>query len=271
MPFTAQAAPGATSAKLEKLPRPKFSLEMTESEWKFKEQSWKAYIGQTPNLAEETKVQQLQAACEESLLRRVHDSGGLTQFITEVALLARIKTLAVKMTHQTMHIQNLHKMKQDPEEGIRAFASRLVGTAALCDLTVTCSGEGCDVKTSFQDFLVLHAILRGMFDEEIRTRVLSRHQNNELKTLPELIDYIDAEEVSTKSFQMINDPANSVHNNAFSSFSQSGYFSIFQLLQFNRVSQRQSARGTVLVIIPVQGAEQAADPDLRHGSGYLRD
>ena len=35
--------------------------------------------------------------------------------------------------------------------------------------------------------------------------------------------------------------------------------------------QRQSARGTVLVLIPVQGAEQAADPDLRHGSGYLRD
>ena len=139
-PPAAQVAPGATSAKLEKLPRPKFSLEMTEAEWKFKEQSWKAYIGQTPNLAEETKVQQLQAACEESLLRRVHDSGGLTQFVTEVALLARIKTLAVKVTHQTMHIQNLHKMKQDPEEGIRAFASRLVGTAALCDLTVTCSG-----------------------------------------------------------------------------------------------------------------------------------
>ena len=41
---SAQAAPGATSAKLKKLPRPDSSHEMREAEWNFKEQSWKAYM-----------------------------------------------------------------------------------------------------------------------------------------------------------------------------------------------------------------------------------
>ena len=63
-------------AKLEKLPRPTFSLDMTQSDYAFKESQWEAYIGQGVT-SEQVKVQQLRAACDEELLRRVYDAGAL--------------------------------------------------------------------------------------------------------------------------------------------------------------------------------------------------
>ena len=47
-------------------------------------------------VSERVKVQQLQAACEQDLLRRVHDAGNLDWLDTELLLLAQIKKLAVK-------------------------------------------------------------------------------------------------------------------------------------------------------------------------------
>ena len=88
------AATRTAVPKLETLPRPTFSLDMTQAEWSFKESQWKVYINQT-NVEEQVKVQQLKAACDEALLRRVHDAGGLASLNTEVNLLAEIKKLAV--------------------------------------------------------------------------------------------------------------------------------------------------------------------------------
>ena len=72
-------------------------------------------------------------------------------------------------------------MVQSPEESGRAFASHLAGTAKLCNMFVTCSKEGCTQRTSYRDEVVMQALLNGMNDGDIRTRVLSRKQNKELK------------------------------------------------------------------------------------------
>ena len=48
--------------------------------------------------------------------------------------------------------------------------------------------------------MVIQALLRGMHDTDIRTRVLSRTQNEELKGLTDIVDYIAAEEASSASF-----------------------------------------------------------------------
>ena len=178
---------------------------MTQSEWAFKESQWQAYISQSV-VSEQVKVQQLQAACEESLLRRVYDAGGLATLDTEALLITQIQKLAVRMVHKTLHLQNMWAMQQSPEEPIRAFCSRLVGTAELCDLTVICSKSGCTQKTSYRDQVVLQALLKGMHDVDIRTRVLSRTQNNELLKLPNVIDYIAAEEASSASFSSLTNP-----------------------------------------------------------------
>ena len=61
---------GSAAPRLEKLPRPSFQLEMSQAEWAFKHSQWTAYISQSP-VSESVKVQQLRAACEDDLLRRV--------------------------------------------------------------------------------------------------------------------------------------------------------------------------------------------------------
>lgn len=159
--------------------RPSFTLDMSQNEWALKRSQWEAYISQTP-VAESVKVQQLRAACEDYPLRRVYDTGDLASMNTETLLLSQIKEIAVQVVHKTLHLKNLWLMKQSPDESIRAFSSRLVGTAELCDLYVTCARAGCDQKTSYRDEVVLQALLRGMHDVDIRTRVLSRTQNDEL-------------------------------------------------------------------------------------------
>ena len=116
-----QDAGGASSApRLEKLPRPSFTLDMSQNEWAFKRSQWEAYISQTP-VAESVKVQQLRAACEDDLLRRVYDTGDLASMNTETLLLSQIQKIAVRVVHKTLHLQNLWLMKQSPDESIRAF------------------------------------------------------------------------------------------------------------------------------------------------------
>ena len=58
-----------------------------------------------------------------------------------------------------------------------------MGTADLCDLFVTCSKADCSQKTNYRDEVVPQSLLKGMHDVDIRTRVLSRTQNDELKGL----------------------------------------------------------------------------------------
>ena len=197
--------PGAGAGqapRLEKLPRPTFQLDMSQSEWAFQHSQWKAYISQTV-VQEATKVQQLRAACTNDLLRRVYDAGDLASLNTEELLMQQIKKIAVRVVHKTLHLQNMWSMTQAPDEVVRAFVSRLVGTAELCDLYVTCSKGDCPQKTSYRDEVVLQALLKGMHDVDIRTRVLSRTQNNELKGLEAVVDYIAAEEASLASFSRL--------------------------------------------------------------------
>ena len=80
-----QGTGGSSAPRLEKLPRPSFQLEMSQAEWAFKHSQWQAYISQA-RVTEEIKVQQLRAACDDDLLRRVYDAGDLASLNTEEML-----------------------------------------------------------------------------------------------------------------------------------------------------------------------------------------
>ena len=71
----AAPAPATPAIKIERLPRPVFSLNMSEAAWQFKVIKWRSYINQTP-LTPDEKLQQLRAACDEELSQRVYNSGG---------------------------------------------------------------------------------------------------------------------------------------------------------------------------------------------------
>ena len=101
------------AGKLEKLPRPTFTLNMTESQWSFTKTQWDSYIKQTV-VPESVKVMQLQAACDKDLRQRVFDTGNYDSLTTEGAFLSKMKELAVIVIHKSIHLRNLWKTVQQP-------------------------------------------------------------------------------------------------------------------------------------------------------------
>ena len=186
------SATGPHAAKLEKLPRPTFTLNMSESQWDFTEMQWEAYIRQG-KVDESQKLHQLQAACNPELLQRIYDAGDYKELNTAKLFMTKLKKLAVLVVHKSIHALNMWKMKQQPEEQIRAFAARITGIADLCGMNVTCS---CANNVSYRDPVVLQVLLHGMKDEDIRVRVLTRTTAGELTELHKVVDYIAAEEAS---------------------------------------------------------------------------
>ena len=126
------------NAKLESLPRPQFTLNMTESKWQFVNMQWVAYIDQTP-ASDEQKVQQLRAACDKDLLQRLYDCGSFVTLTTVQLLLVKMKELAVISVHKTIHMVQLWKMAQESTESIRAFAARITCKSDLCELSFMCT------------------------------------------------------------------------------------------------------------------------------------
>ena len=182
-----------STSKLEKLPRPTFTLNMSESQWSFKKIQWDSYIKQNI-VSESVKLVQLQAACDEDLRQRVFDTGTYASLTTEAKFLAKMKELSVIVVHKSIHLMNLWKMRQESDEPIRAFAARATSTADMCNMTVKCPSSTCQTDVCYRDHVVHQIIIHGMRDNAIRVRVLSRNTSGELTTMDKLIDYIAAEE-----------------------------------------------------------------------------
>ena len=177
-------------SKLEKLPRPIFALQMTEAQWTFMQIQWENYINQTP-VPDSTKLIQLQAACSDSLRQRIFDTGLYNTLSTPQLFLSKMEEIAVTKIRKSVHLRNLWRMSQQPDEQIRAFVARLTATADMCGMSVSCA---CGNQVSYRDNVLLQLVIHGMRDNDVRIRVLSRNTNGELVTLDKLVDYIQAEE-----------------------------------------------------------------------------
>ena len=65
--------------------------------------------------------------------------GGTTNLTTEADMTERIKSLAVVSLHPSVHVVNLHEMRQESDENVHAFAARVRGIATSCGLKKECS------------------------------------------------------------------------------------------------------------------------------------
>ena len=146
-----------SSSRLEKLPRPSFTLKMTESQWSFTKIQWDNYIQQSV-VSPAVQLMQLQAACDEPLRQRIFDTGTYSSLSTVVLFLAKMKELAVIIVHKSIHMMNLWKMTQQSDEPIRAFAARLTATADMCGMVITCPNLACAQEVIFRD-KVVHQML----------------------------------------------------------------------------------------------------------------
>ena len=194
-----------SSSRLEKLPRPSFTLKMTESQWSFTKIQWDNYIQQSV-VSPAVQLMQLQAACDDSLRQRIFDTGTYPSLTTVVLFLAKMKELAVIVVHKSIHMMNLWKMSQQSDEPIRAFAARLTATADMCGMVITCPNQTCAQEVVYRDKVVHQMLIHGLRNNDIRVCVLSRNTSGELTTLDKLIDYVAAEEAgNSEASDLVSD------------------------------------------------------------------
>ena len=145
-----QTQPVTSNSKLEKLPRPVFSLNMSESQWTFTKMQWDNYISQC-QVSASVQLMQLQAACDDELRQRVFDTGQYASLTDTASFLNKMKELAVVVVHKSIHLRNLWKMQQQSDEPIRAFAARLTATADMCGMVVECTNQTCKRNICYRE------------------------------------------------------------------------------------------------------------------------
>ena len=94
-------------------------------------------------------------------------------------------------------------MKQDHGETILAFASRALGKARNCKLTVRCPHE---TYVDYSEEMVKQVVLAGMYDDEIKRKVLSTAGIDD-KSLNDTIAIIETEEMASRSMTGLTMPA----------------------------------------------------------------
>ena len=160
-------------SKAEKVPRPVVKMDMGEDDYLYFESKWQSYKRATGLNEAQLIRDQLLAACTDDLSRDLFRLVGSTlQQLTENQLLKRIKELAVQPQNNLINVVKLLELEQEREEQVKNFLARLKGAANVCKLTVKCTAENCQEDVSYSDQVVLHALVRGLVDEEIREEVL---------------------------------------------------------------------------------------------------
>ena len=139
----------------------------------------------------------LRAACNEDLRRNLYNYlGSKLKTLTEQQMMDEIQKLAVLAQNNLVKMVQLLALFQDREEPIREFYARLKASASACELSVQCTAVACTEKVSYSDKMILHALVRGIADEEIRENVLAK---TEELGLEETIKFIEAKETGRRS------------------------------------------------------------------------
>ena len=89
-------------------------------------------------------------------------------------MLDEIEKLAVLSQNNLVNVVHLLALSQDREEPVRAFYTRLKANASVCELFIPCTASACNEKVSYADKMILHALVRGRTDKEIREQVLAK-------------------------------------------------------------------------------------------------
>ena len=82
-------------------------------------------------------------------------------------MMDEIQKAAVLAQNNLVKIVQLLALFQEREEPIRTFFARLKAAASACELSVQCTAVACTEKVAYSDKMILHALVRGIVDEEI--------------------------------------------------------------------------------------------------------
>ncbi len=194
------AATASTAAKPEKVKRPMISAAGTSEEYAYVLQRWEEYK-QACRLSGSDVVLHLLECCDEPLRKDLTRLHGSLANKSEREVLNKIKSLAIRAENVMVARVQLHVMTQDRDEPVRAFAARLKGQASVCQFSVKCTA--CETQTDYSESIVRDALVRGLYDEDIRLEVLGNPDLTN-KSLELTTALIEAKESGKRSASRLN-------------------------------------------------------------------
>ena len=178
-------------SKVEKVKRPVLKKGISEDKYLHFEKQWQRYKRSSGMNDLVIVRDQLISCCEEELSEDLENLyGSELDNKTEVQLLTMMRELAVVAQNHLVNIMRLRALVQDSDESVRSYLARLKGASGVCKLTVMCT---CDPSTSvsYADKEILHCLLNGLADKDIRKQVLGKL---EVMSLDDTVKFIEAKE-----------------------------------------------------------------------------
>ena len=178
-----------SSTKPEKAKRPELSGEVSDEDWAYFCARFEQYKDACKLTKTEDIVTQL-LECASDQIRRDHHrtySGAGTR--DEKTILEQLKTIAVKKQNIAVNRMKLGSMKQGHGEPVRKFAGRVRSLATVCEYTVKCTREDCNLITYAEEAIV-DQVIRGLANTEIQKDVLGSEKTN----LEKLLIFVEGKE-----------------------------------------------------------------------------
>ena len=110
--------------------------------------------------------------------------------MTEEALTASIKKLAVKVESKLLHRIRMGQLKQDPGVNVNNYLAALRGQARQCQYVVTCSS--CNAQTDYSEEVIRDQLIRGLHSQDIVADIIGDEKTD--RTLLETVDFIARKE-----------------------------------------------------------------------------
>ena len=192
-----QEQPGdASRSKVEKVPRPSLQKGQSEDKYLHFKRQWVRYKRSTGLVSEVMIRDQLLACCSEELSEDLGNLyGEQLDNKDEATLLEEMHKLAVVAQNHLVNILRLRSMVQDRDESARSYLARLKGAVTVCKLTMNCSCVP-STSVSFADKEILHCLVKGLVDEDIRKQVLGVVVEMDLENT---VKFVEAKESGKKA------------------------------------------------------------------------
>ena len=154
------------TARVEKVKRPSVSSAGTTEDWQYFKSRWNDYVKAT-RLEGTDRIIQLLECCDDQLRKDLtRNAGGTLTGMTEDEVFTAIRRLAIREENTMVARVTLHNMRQDRDEPIRAFGTRLRGQASVCKFMQQCTG--CEANKA----MIKDVLCRGLEDTEIQMDLL---------------------------------------------------------------------------------------------------
>ena len=194
-----QEQSSVSKSKLEKICRPKLVMGCDQGDFAFFKTEWDRYKVNSGEKDATVLRDHLLMCGDEELRKTVHRLyGSRLQAMTLEELMEALETTAVEKQSDLLNLVELLELTQDREEPIKKFVARVRGKAGICNLSIEC--PSCHEKVSFSNNAILAAVVRGLYDAEILSKVKQLDLDN-------TIAFIEARETGHKSATALGKPA----------------------------------------------------------------